>query len=777
MEILFGLMLAAGTVLVLLAAPIVSWVRAARLAVDLRQLQARLAGLESEVRDLRARVAAGVAPSSASTGVSSSLGETAGPVSADASRGDVQPAKESIEEPAGAAVVPDPVQALAASSVRTADTIVDEDETDARAQTELPPIPSSVATPAADEGSLEAAIGGRLLLYIGTVALVLGVAFFLKYAFDRNWITEWMRVVLGAAAGAGLVVAGLRLARVGYAAYGQMLTGGGLGVLYLSVYAAFDFYGLIGRSLAFALFLAITVLAAVLADRQRSQGMAVMAVGAGFLTPFLVGGDTDAQVTLFSYVALLVAGTTVLAHRRGWPLLNLLSYVLTVLTVSAWAAEYYSRFVYLRTELFLTLFCVMFLYIRNEVKRSTAAGASLALVVLASAPVLYHFASVSILFNRSVALLVYVIAFSLVGAWWTIRTDRPVFRLVLWVAAILPLLGWVSDHHRWTWVAPSLVTIGAIFALYLVALFDRLIRHEVALSAFDLVLLHLNGLGAFFAAWVLLEPVALTWVPPIGLGLAFVHGLIAWQMRPRDGTAALHALAVGFSLVAATVAVQLDGTWLTAAWAAEGAAVMSIGIRARRNWFRGAGAILFAVAVGRWLGLHLPATPAEFHPILNETFLLGAFIVALLYLVAWLHTRATPRVSAHAESVAGLLVAASVVTVLMLTAETTKYWNQRGADLSDATFARGLTLSLLWAFYAAVLIVIGIRRRYPPIRFTAIALFGITIGKVFLVDLSGLEGIYRVVGLMIVGAVLLAVSFLYQRVVTTEPREREGHDT
>src|SRR4051812_26880013 len=147
MEILFGLMLAAGTVLVLLAAPIVSWARAARLAVDLRQLQARLAALESEVRDLRARMATAVA-SNAFTEASSSIGETAGPVPADASRSrDVQPAKESIEEPAGAAV-PDPALGPAASSVRAADTI--EDETDASTQTELPPIPSSPARPAPD---------------------------------------------------------------------------------------------------------------------------------------------------------------------------------------------------------------------------------------------------------------------------------------------------------------------------------------------------------------------------------------------------------------------------------------------------------------------------------------------------------------------------------------------------------------------------------------------------------------------------------------------------
>jgi uncharacterized membrane protein len=754
MELILGLTFAGGVLFLLLVAPVVSWVRAARMSADLQRLQRRLAEVESHVQALSARVADSGQPAPA-------------PPAAAAS--DEQAPAEAV--PAVPTAPPVPASPIAAAPESIAGT-----EPPAP-PTEPPPAPPPAAVPSTSgddgEGRLEAAIGGRLLLYVGTVALVLGVAFFLKYAFDRNWITEWMRVTLGALGGLALVGAGLRFDRAGYGAYGQMLAGGGLGVLFLAAYAAFDFYGLVGRTTAFVLFVAITAAAAFLADRLRSQPTAVMAVGAGFLTPFLVGGDADAQVTLFTYDALLVAGTMLLARRRDWPTLNVLSYVLTVLTITAWASEYYSRLVYLRTELFLTLFCAMFLYIRGQVRRTRSVATVVALVVLASAPVLYHLASVAVLFSRSVALLVYLIGFSLVGVWWSIRTDRPALRLLLWLAAMLPLVGWVSDHQRWTWVAPSLVTIGAILCLHLVALFDKVYRQEKSLSAFDVVLLHVNGLGAFFAVWVLLESIALAWVPVAGVVLVLLHMAVAWQMRPRDLTAALNALAVGFSLTAAVVAVQLDGAWLTAAWAAEGAAIAWVGLRVRRDWFRAAGAALLGVAIGRWLGLHLPDTAADFHPFRNETFLLGTLIVALLYLIAWLHTRIEPRASAHRGGVAAALVTASAVTVLMLTAESTKYWTEQGALLADATFARGLTVSLVWAFYAAVLVVIGIARRYAPIRYTAIALFGLTIGKVFLVDLAGLEGIYRVVGLMIVGGVLLAVSFLYQRAVkTAQPGQR-----
>jgi uncharacterized membrane protein len=113
--------------------------------------------------------------------------------------------------------------------------------------------------------------------------------------------------------------------------------------------------------------------------------------------------------------------------------------------------------------------------------------------------------------------------------------------------------------------------------------------------------------------------------------------------------------------------------------------------------------------------------------------------------------------------VATLLVAASALTVVLLSGQNASYWDLQGSTSADATFAEGLALSLIWAFYAALLIIVGIRRDYAPIRYAAMVLFGLTIAKVFLVDLSGLEGIYRVLGLLAVGTVLLVVSFLYQR--------------
>src|SRR4029078_981940 len=96
------------------------------------------------------------------------------------------------------------------------------------------------------------------------------------------------------------------------------------------------------------------------------------------------------QVALFGYDAILVAGTMYLAHRRNWPLLNVVSYVFTLLTSAGRADPLYTREKYLRTELFLTLFCGMFLYILHECRRSKSDGAQLGALLLWTALAAVH---------------------------------------------------------------------------------------------------------------------------------------------------------------------------------------------------------------------------------------------------------------------------------------------------------------------------------------------------------------------------------------------------
>jgi hypothetical protein len=167
-----------------------------------------------------------------------------------------------------------------------------------------------------------------------------------------------------------------------------------------------------------------TVVTAALADQQRSQPLALFAVIVGFATPFLIGSERDNHIGLFTYDAILVAGTLFLARRRAWPALNLVSYVLTVTTFAAWADRAYRPSLYASVEFFLTLYVVLFLAILRENRRLTTPAAKLATMMLALAPVLYHFASLVNLRPRLGPLLVYLISFTVAGIILAGQTDE-----------------------------------------------------------------------------------------------------------------------------------------------------------------------------------------------------------------------------------------------------------------------------------------------------------------------------------------------------------------
>lgn len=393
---------------------------------------------------------------------------------------------------------------------------------------EPPPIPEPVvlSQPVAaaaviddESSSLEEAIGGRVMLWVGAIVLVLGVAFFVKYAFDNEWITESMRVALGAVAGAGLIVAGQRFNQRGYSAYGQIVTGGGLAVLFLAIYAAFSFYDLIGRTTTFALLVIVTTGAAALADRQRALGLALMAVGGGFATPFLVGGGGDAQFTLFTYDALLVVGTLYLANRQDWPSLNALSFAFTIFTIGAWMIEYSTPATWLRTELFLTLFCVLFLLIlRAQLVRHGRRHISS--IVLATGPLLYHVVSLGILEPHGVAVWVYLIAVTMISVGLAVRSDSTAWRWAAWIAVVLPLMAWIDSHQTTRWLTANLVSAIAVFALHALAQLDRVFRQQRPLARADNLLQHVNGYALIASLYASVEDVWLASAPTLCLAVA-----------------------------------------------------------------------------------------------------------------------------------------------------------------------------------------------------------------------------------------------------------------
>jgi uncharacterized membrane protein len=191
---------------------------------------------------------------------------------------------------------------------------------------------------------------------------------------------------------------------------------------------------------------------------------------------------------------------------------------------------------------------------------------------------------------------------------------------------------------------------------------------------------------------------------------------------------------------------------------------------------------LFLVAVTRlFLLLFSPSSVGE-AVVLNLRFACAMFVLALACVLAWVHRRYL-SISDASLPVATLIVLANIVALAAITSEIWSYWSIRGLDAFTAQglrintdFAREMMTSMVWASYATIAIVFGIRRRYAPIRYFAIAAFGLTILKVLAVDLEELDRAYRVSSILGLGVALLTASYLYHRFTAAQRGQvGQGH--
>ena len=627
-----------------------------------------------------------------------------------------------------------------------------------------PAPPDSTQTAAA---RVEARIGTQWMLYVGVTTLVIGVGLFIRYAFVNQWITEPLRVGLGLVTGVLLIRSGRRFAAAGHPPFGQTLVGGGFATWYLAVYAAQNLYGLVNAVVGFSLLVLVTVLAAVQADRLRSQPQAMIAVVGGFGTPFLVGFGTTAPLTLLGYTALLIAATVYLAKRRDWPVLNLMSFLLTGLTVTVWHARFYRPSDYLSTELFVTLYCGLFLWVLYQMRTSSHPIARWVRLALWTTPIWYHVASLEILGDHRLALLVYLIAVTGAGLAFSVRGDAMWARVLLWAAVAATLLEWADGQPDESWLMPAVVTWLTIASMHAYAQIELLRRVPARLHAADVLLVPANGLGLYFGLQAVLEPHLYAVTGLVAAVLAVAYGGLSVLTRRIEAHAAMHVRVVAVTLAVVAVAVQLDGAWVTMLWATQAGGLIWLGLRERRTWIRIGGALLLGVSVLRLLAIQLAAVPAIYTVFLNQRATLGLFIVGVFCFVAWLHTRTDPDAVSHRRpAMATAVVAANVLMLVTLSTEIHAFWEFRGDTVrvpSSAELVRQMMLSATWGAYAAGLTAVGIKRRYAPVRYLALCVFGITVLKVFIVDFSQLDSVYRIASSIVLGLLLIGASYLYQR--------------
>ena len=626
-------------------------------------------------------------------------------------------------------------------------------------------------------------LGGNWLARIGIVAIIFGVAFFISLAIDRGWLGEAERVILGVAGGLAFTGAGEYFRRR-YGVWAQTVTGGGIAILYLSVYGAFALYGLISTELAFGAFAIITLAGALLSLRHEAMGVAVLSIFGGFATPLLLQEQLPDQRLLLVYVLVLDVGVLALAGFRNWRWFTLLGWAGSLILFAFWQTELEPSVALAQTGITVIFLLFAGATIAFHVVRQQAAGiADLALVTLNAAG--YYGISYWLMndpyrdwmggFTALVAVF-----YALLAAACRLRGPEQLnltlfsagLAVVFAVLAVPIQLGgpWISV----AWGIEALVLVWLSFPLRMRELrwagYAMFAVSGGWLLAADTPGALTKDLTPFYNEYTI-SYVGAVVLPAVG---AYVLHLRRNDLEPGEEKAIPFMALRAAIFVAAIIPVQVEGAWVAVAWAVE--AVLALLLAARLGmvelrWF--AYGLLAAMLV-RLLWLDTLNVDSEtFRPVLNWRFLAFAAGIAALYTSGWLSQRNREEtgdlssVAAWENRVAlpALLALANFATLWLLSAEILASADSALFDLSRnaSENVASLGLSLLWAVYAAVLIVLGVVRRWRWVRLAGLALLAVPVVKLFAYDSQTLEQEYRVIAFIALGLLLLAGGLLYQR--------------
>jgi uncharacterized membrane protein len=674
---------------------------------------------------------------------------------------------------------------------------------------------------AREQRSLESRVGSQWFNRIGIVAMLIGVAWFLKFAFDNHWVGPAGRILIGLLSGAALIAWSERFRSRGYAAFSYSLKAVGSGVLYLSLWAAFSLYHLVPPGVAFAGMVLVTAFNAFIAWRQSAELLAVYAIVGAFSTPLLLSTGRNEEVFLFCYLLMMNAATMALLVLKGWNRLLVLSFIGTVAFYWGWYWQFYTPAAFVTTTVFLSLFVLLFaaatILARQRRAHPEQDDAARVLVSLANAA--FGFLGFYAMLSqngsgRNTALAWCSVGF---GAFylgvrkWMERTPIAGSRLaslsdiqlsiaIVFLTLAVPLavhghwvtVGWMAEGAVLVWVATRLrtrlmqVLAGGALSLGLISLAmdatigqtrvlwnTRLLSFAVSIAAMFIATAlakgeaRREGTATSAGGWELLAETAAVIARALVIIAVLLEIHTFWWSGPPP--------AAGMADLRSPGSLLGSAIWLMAAsgaivWAAARRRASLPQSASQQTWTQLAEAICWFAAglVVLFIGIFYPQQQV----IWNLRF--AAFAVAVASIV-WAGRQVRGRAPISGSQ---LYIGASVVaTVLTLTAicfEIATFWSTRalpaapgsmlyGSQLAGRQMAERFSYSAWFLIAGTALLAVGFRRRSALLRWQGLVLLAVTIFKVFLLDTSTLSQGYRIVSFLALGALLLGVSFAYQR--------------
>lgn len=659
------------------------------------------------------------------------------------------------------------------------------------------PVPADSWRATSRDGSLEALIGGRWLTWAGAFVLLIALGFTVHWAWSTFQTPDWMQVTGLHLLGLGMLIAAAVAGRSGLPILARALSGLAIFELYAVALATLKFYEFWSPNVAFLEFSLITIGAIVLALRLDSVETILLGALGGYLAPILTSEGSGDHVILFMYLAFLNVALAGCAVWKGWSFLKPLSLVATALMFLYWIEGPYRIEDLWSTQWLVTLHAAIFL------------------VAATLPPWLWKRPSTP---SDLIALSGGSMWF--LGVTWQLFHDLPTQQLawVCWGLAALHLVLFAVTYARVSHVdrMPRIqLALAAIFATLAAPL--QLDDYSYLGPTWCVEALIFTVVGIYFRDWQMRLTGVLVFLLAVakfigwdyvsgarmlgdtgmdirfvtmasGAVLAMAAGVLYLVLRERldsqgplvefDRFASASLLGGGNILLLLALTCQWHDRLVLVLWTLDAAAVLALGF-----WFRNMAVRLYgaALALG-FVGIQTILQGVEltepFTTLFNPRFGALALVAGLYFATGFAYRRMRLEYQAgstklgEAEEAEHSLdaifgIVANVVLVSALTFEVHDWFIEAArsgrATFADMRMARLASYSILWAVYAAAVVVGGFVLRYSLFRILGLAAFVPILAKVFLVDLSELELLPRVLAFAVLGVMLLAVSALYQK--------------
>jgi uncharacterized membrane protein len=653
---------------------------------------------------------------------------------------------------------------------------------------------------------LEKFIGENLANKIGIGVLVLGIGFFVKYAIDQNWINEIGRVFIGVLCG-GILLGLAHYLRKKFAPFSSVLVGGGIAVLYLTIGIAFHEYQLFSQTAAFIIMLVITGFAVALSLAYNRIELAVLSLLGGFATPFMVSTGEGNYVVLFTYILILDAGMLVLAYYKKWNLINIISYVLTLLLFGSWLGTRFdsSNILMIRGAIiFATLFYLVFfaMNIVNNIKERTKFEA-VEISLLLSNTFLYYAAGMIILsndagedfkglFTSALAIFNFVFAFTL---YKNKHVDRNlVFMLIGLVLTFISLaapvqlegnyitLFWAAEAVLLLWLSQKSgirlmkLTSLVVMALMVVSLMMDWSQLYIDYRETSLRILlnkayitSLFSLASIVATYFLLKRETQEKAENVKLYgniLTWVGVIVLYTSQLLE----LHYQLDQFEIYYSTKHVII-GTYNMLFIAGLLLAERKISVHENvKKAFSFWGIIaMFAYLVYYHEQVISARDGYLFYAESGAGFIFHYILVGLLIVIAILSLPKIQSLTEFNQKTFNLYSWFYVFSFVFLASAELDHSVLLIAGASLESMGHILTQNhkigypILWGLTSFTLIAIGLKTKKKHLRIMSLTLFLVTLIKLFAVDIKGISEGGKIAAFISLGVLLLTVSFMYQR--------------